>query len=35
MPSLTLAYRMPDWPVVRAEAVREDILDEELGLSPV
>jgi hypothetical protein len=26
---------MPAWPVVRAEAVREDVLDEELSRPPV
>jgi hypothetical protein len=26
---------LPDCPVVRAEAVREDVLDEDLGLSAV
>jgi hypothetical protein len=26
---------LPDWPVVRAEAVREDVLDEELARSVV
>jgi hypothetical protein len=26
---------LPDWPIVRAEAVREDVLDEELGQRPV
>jgi hypothetical protein len=26
---------LPAWPIVRAEAVREDVLDDELGLSPV
>ncbi len=25
---------LPDWPIVRAEAVREDVLDEELTLPP-
>lgn len=31
---LAVRAGLPSWPVVRAGAVREDVLDEDLGLSP-